>query len=75
MDNNDQDNEDFTMIATIELNEALNSSESQEWADAIKSEIKAQLKNDGWVKAKKKNDVHVIGSKFVLTNKYKVKEI
>ena len=60
--------EDYEMTASCGKKEDLR---SEEWQEAIRSEIKAHLKNGTWKIIEKKNVQNVIGCKMILKKKYK----
>ena len=51
------------------MNEALNSSEKNEWRQAMEEEVKSMQKNDVWKLVEPPQDRQVIGSKWVFKRK------
>ncbi|KAL0263996.1 UNVERIFIED_CONTAM: hypothetical protein PYX00_011034 [Menopon gallinae] len=62
--------EEWAMTGEISVEEALSGSNSEEWMDAIVDETKSILKNNTWEMVDRKVSDNVIGSRYVLRNKY-----
>uniref|UniRef100_A0A5S6QSI6 Reverse transcriptase Ty1/copia-type domain-containing protein n=1 Tax=Trichuris muris TaxID=70415 RepID=A0A5S6QSI6_TRIMR len=58
-------------IAEIPIEEAMQSHNASEWFDAIKAEILSLIENKSWSIAEKPTDQTIIGSRLILSNKYK----
>lgn len=70
---NDSENielENFSFGAEIPFKQAISSSDSSEWYEAMSQEIKSIIKNGTWLLTDRPKDKKIIGSRFVLTNKY-----
>ncbi|KAG6461296.1 hypothetical protein O3G_MSEX012541 [Manduca sexta] len=74
-DNENQDENDeefFSAMAEISVEQALSSDDHEEWREAILSEIKSLIKNETWDIVKKPSDRKVVGCRYVLTTKLNV---
>ncbi|KMQ91543.1 gag-pol polyprotein [Lasius niger] len=65
-----EDQANITFLAEIPVGRALSNPESEEWMRAMVEEVKAVLKNETWELAKRLEGRDVVGSRFVLRNKY-----
>ena len=57
-------------LADIPIHEAIKGSESNEWIQAMASELRSIIKNDMWTFVDRPKDRKVIGSLFISRNKY-----
>ena len=57
-------------LADIPIREAIKGSESNEWIQAMASELRSIIKNDTWTFVDRPKDRKVIGSRVILRNKY-----
>lgn len=64
------DQGDFACVAEIPVTQAISGPNSSEWIEAIASEIKSLIENDTWKLVERPENRRVIGSRFVLRNKY-----
>lgn len=60
----------FAGHAEISMTEAMSGDNRDEWEDAILAEITSLVSTDTWEIVKKPEGANVVGSRFVLTNKY-----
>jgi len=60
---------DFVNLAEIPLKQAMCSEDAEDWCNAIGSKVKSILQHDTW-ELVDRPDREVIGSRFVLRNKY-----
>lgn len=67
----DEEDDVFTGIVEVTLDEVMNSLESNEWKKAIQSEVESLVKNNTWEIVQKPPNQNVVGSRLVLTNKYR----
>lgn len=70
-DEKSENNEMFTGVAEVSINKALNSEEKEAWERAIQAEVSRLIKNDTFEIVKYKIGQNVVGSRFVLTKKYR----
>ncbi|KMQ91353.1 opie2a pol protein [Lasius niger] len=68
------DQTNMAFLAEIPVDRALSSPESEEWMRAIVEEVKAVLKNGTWKLVKRPEGREIVGSGFVLQNKYGASE-
>jgi len=61
---------DTVFLAEYLMSKALSTPESDEWMRAMASEVKSLLQNRTWEIVKRPKGHSVIGSRFVLQNKY-----
>lgn len=61
---------DFAFLSEIPVSRAMASPELNEWNRAMADEVKSILKKDTWSLADRPKESSVIGSRFVLRNKY-----
>lgn len=59
-------------MAEMSLEQALSSDDSEEWREAILSEIKSLVKNETWDIVRKPKDRSVVSCRYVLTTKLNV---
>lgn len=62
--------EEFVNLAEIPIHKAMQGPNSDEWLEAIASELKSIIKNDTWIFVDRPENQSVIGSRIVLRNKY-----
>ncbi|KMQ86956.1 copia-like retrotransposable protein [Lasius niger] len=65
------DQGELACVAEIFVMHAISGANSFEWKDAMASEVKFLIKNNTWSLVERSKDQRVIGSRFVLRNKYK----
>lgn len=63
--------EEAMALTEVSINDAIHGSDAEEWYKAIACEVRSLLKNDTWQLVNRPEQGTVIGSKFVLRNKYK----
>lgn len=57
-------------MAEIPVTQAISGPDSSEWMDAMAAEVRFLIKNDTWELVRRPENHRVIGSRFVLRNKY-----
>lgn len=60
----------FACMTEIPLKETLNRTDSDEWLQAMATELKSIIKNNTWKIVERPKDRKIIGSRVVLRNKY-----
>jgi hypothetical protein len=64
-------NTDLVLTCEVPMKQALTGPDAGDWLSALVKEMKSILKNDTWILANRPRDIHVIGSRMVLRNKYR----
>ncbi|KMQ87115.1 gag-pol polyprotein [Lasius niger] len=65
-----EEEDDFAFLSEIPVTRAMASPESAEWTRAMADEVKSILRKDTWDLVDRSKASKVIGSRFVLRNKY-----
>lgn len=63
--------EEFVFLAEIPVKQAVSSPDSEEWYDAMATELKSIIKNETWEIVERPKGTEIIGSRLVLRNKYR----
>ncbi|KMQ88472.1 retrovirus-related gag-pol polyprotein [Lasius niger] len=61
---------EFAYLAEVPINQSLNGPDAEEWVQAMTEEMKSIIKNDTWTLVDRPEGCEVIGSRFVLRNKF-----
>lgn len=63
--------EHYVFLSEVPLREATSGPHAEEWMEAMASEVKSIIRNDTWEIVPHPTDRHIIGSRIVLTNKFR----